>query len=81
MNLVATMFATQHICNATWAAHSLRSDQNEYTCYSWLMFTIEYKYAPHKLDSVKVHSVNSVNSFADLLEVWALDWIADCRCL
>ena len=27
MLLVATMFAMQPICNATWAAHALRSDQ------------------------------------------------------
>ena len=27
MNLVATMFATQPVCNAARAAHALRSDQ------------------------------------------------------
>jgi hypothetical protein len=27
MNLVAATFATQPVCNATWAAHALRSDQ------------------------------------------------------
>jgi hypothetical protein len=29
MNLVATTFASQPICNATWAAHTLRSDKME----------------------------------------------------
>jgi hypothetical protein len=28
MILVATMFATQPVCKAAWAAHALRSDQN-----------------------------------------------------
>ena len=32
MNLVATTFATQPICNATWAAHALRSDQSVWRC-------------------------------------------------
>jgi hypothetical protein len=27
MNLVATSFATQPVCNAIWVAHALRSDQ------------------------------------------------------
>jgi hypothetical protein len=32
MNLVATKFALQTVCNATWAAHALHSDQYRVYC-------------------------------------------------
>ena len=33
MNLVATSFANQPVCNAAWAAHALRSDQLQSVSY------------------------------------------------
>jgi hypothetical protein len=44
MNLVATSFATQPVCNAAWAAHALRLDQLILVCshYNTLVVTLQH---------------------------------------